>query len=371
MKHKHKHILGIFALASLFFGKTEVHGQGEQNRTLQPGDEVVITVFGEDKLSTEARIGESGSVELPLIGSVILGGKSVKDATAEITQKLAGGFVVDPKVTLVVTGASMAETMVLGHVRKPGAVELPGDRPINLLTAIAIAGGFDENANKGSVSVRRSVDGKDKVFRLDARKLAADESADPFLIQANDIISVPELMMDSITVMGQVKNPGIVEVPVGDSLDVLTVLATAGGLTEQADSFHIFVRRHENGHTNVHKIDADHLINNAKAKTFRVKAGDVVTIPVRTQETVSVMGEVNKPGLISLPNDKPLTLLDAIAAAGGYTRIANPKRILLKRSIEGEKKVYQINGKRLAGDNDADPVQLLPNDVITVGESFF
>ena len=354
MKHKHKHILGIFALASLFFGKTEVHGQGEQNRTLQPGDEVVITVFGEDKLSTEARIGESGSVELPLIGSVTLGGKSVKDATAEITQKLAGGFVVDPKVTLVVTGASMAETMVLGHVRKPGAVELPGDRPINLLTAIAIAGGFDENANKGSVSIRRSVNGKDKVFRLDARKLAADESADPFLIQANDIISVPELMMDSITVMGQVEKPGIVEVPVGDSLDVLTVLATAGGLKEQADSFHIFVRRHENGHTNVHKIDAD-----------------VVTIPVRPQETVTVMGEVNKPGLISLPNDKPLTLLDAIAAAGGYTRIANPKRIILKRSIEGEKKVYQINGKRLAGDNEADPLQLLPNDVITVGESFF
>ena len=64
-------------------------------------------------------------------------------------------------------------------------------------------------------------------------------------------------------------------------------------------------------------------------------------------------------------------LLDAIAAAGGYSDVANPKRITVRRKVEGEEKLYQIDGRRLASDPKARPFIVLPDDLITVAESFF
>jgi hypothetical protein len=62
--------------------------------------------------------------------------------------------------------------------------------------------------------------------------------------------------------------------------------------------------------------------------------------------------------------------LRAVGTAGGYTRIAVPAKITLKRTVDGRESVIKLNAKRMASEN-VSTFEILPGDVITVGESIF
>ena len=72
-----------------------------------------------------------------------------------------------------------------------------------------------------------------------------------------------------------------------------------------------------------------------------------------------------------MPEGSPggIDLLEAIAMAGGYTRIAAPGRISVRRQTNGGDQVQQVDAKRVAKGGGAFRVQ--PGDTITVGESIF
>jgi len=61
-----------------------------------------------------------------------------------------------------------------------------------LLGAVAMAGGFTRIADPGRVSVRRNVDGKDVILRVNAKDLEKNGNVKPFLVQPGDAITVPE-----------------------------------------------------------------------------------------------------------------------------------------------------------------------------------
>ena len=82
----------------------------------------------------------------------------------------------------------------------------------------------------------------------------------------------------------------------------------------------------------------------------------------------TMLGQINRPGSYEMPDGSPegIGLLEAVAMAGGYTRIAAPERISVKR----ENHVFRVNGKRLArGSRESFTVR--PGDTVTVGESIF
>jgi polysaccharide export outer membrane protein len=160
--------------------------------SLQSNDLIRITVFQEDDLTTETRISKSGSIRFPLIGSVTLRGKSVDDATAEIRNRLNKDYIIDPQVTLTVLSYARQWVTVLGEVQKPGQVEIPPEGGLDLLGAIALAGGYTRVANPGRVIVRREVDGRDVVLQVNAKELARDVRVKQFMVQAGDRISVGE-----------------------------------------------------------------------------------------------------------------------------------------------------------------------------------
>jgi polysaccharide export outer membrane protein len=87
----------------------------------------------------------------------------------------------------------------------------------------------------------------------------------------------------------------------------------------------------------------------------------------------TVLGQVNRPGSYEMPEGDPsgVDLLEAIAMAGGYTRIAAPERISVRRSSSsGSDQLIRVDAKRLAhGKGQSFRVQ--PGDTITVGESIF
>ena len=85
----------------------------------------------------------------------------------------------------------------------------------------------------------------------------------------------------------------------------------------------------------------------------------------------TVLGQVQRPGTYRFPEQQELDLLQVIGIAGGYTRLADPGRIIIKRRIDGSAKTFRLDGKRLARGESGEPFSIISGDVITVGERLF
>ncbi len=117
---------------------------------LQPGDKIKVTVFGEDRLSGEYEIDAAGYVSLPLAGTVKAAGLSKPQMEQTLAKKFSGEYLRDPKVTVDI--ASFRPFYILGEVDKPG--EYPFKNGLNVMTAIALAGGSTYRANLSSVQIQ-------------------------------------------------------------------------------------------------------------------------------------------------------------------------------------------------------------------------
>lgn len=90
-----------------------------------------------------------------------------------------------------------------------------------------------------------------------------------------------------------------------------------------------------------------------------------------TKRLFTVLGQVQRPGTYRFPGNQPLNLLQVIGIAGGYTRLADTRRITVKRQNDGRETVLVFDAKRMAREGRAEPVSVLAGDIITVGERFF
>jgi len=97
-----------------------------------------------------------------------------------------------------------------------------------------------------------------------------------------------------------------------------------------------------------------------------------VTLLSYAKRRFSILGQVNRPGSIDMPDSSPegIDLLEAIALAGGYTRIASPERITVRRQSASGDQIFKVNAKRFTkGKGGGFLVE--PGDTINVGESIF
>jgi len=108
--------------------------------------------------------------------------------------------------------------------------------------------------------------------------------------------------------------------------------------------------------------DRDYLVN-----------PQVTLIVVRYAErSVNVIGSVNVPQAVPFPSERGLTLLDAIARAGGFNRLADRSKVSITRTDDsGVSRTFTVNAERLIDGNTANLYQLQVNDVINVPEKFF
>ncbi|MET3470185.1 MULTISPECIES: polysaccharide biosynthesis/export family protein [unclassified Novosphingobium] len=115
------------------------------------GDKLRITVFNEPTLTGEYNVTSTGAVAFPLIGVVQAGNHTIDDVTHEITGRLAGAYVNDPRVSVEVL--NYRPFYILGEVNKPG--EYPYASGMTVEQAIAKAGGFTYRANEKTAFLRR------------------------------------------------------------------------------------------------------------------------------------------------------------------------------------------------------------------------
>ena len=90
-----------------------------------------------------------------------------------------------------------------------------------------------------------------------------------------------------------------------------------------------------------------------------------------TRRMYSVLGKVNRPGRFELGGAESINILEALAEAGGAAPTANLRRVVIQRMVDGELKRYEVDARLEAGDKQAKPFNIEPNDIITVPESKF
>jgi polysaccharide export outer membrane protein len=156
---------------------------------LTTDDQIAIEVYGEDELRGAVRLNADGAVSLPLLGSVNLAGLTLNQAAARLTELYGKDYLVNPKVNVILIGYAKRRFAVLGQVNRPGSYEMPEGSPggIDVLEAIAIAGGYTRIAAPERISIKR----RDQILRVDAKRLAR-AGGKSFRVQPGDTITVGE-----------------------------------------------------------------------------------------------------------------------------------------------------------------------------------
>jgi protein involved in polysaccharide export with SLBB domain len=329
--------------AMLLVGCVINWGAGQSPETevyrLAPGDLITITVLGEPLLSGDQLIGPDGTIRLPLIGTVRAAGLTLDELTERLTQSLRR-FLRDPKVVIALKQLPplFRRVYVLGAVKIPGSYALPVGGAATVIDAIALAGGFSEDADMERVRVFQK-DGR--VMTINLKNFQADGfRGNGMTLQPGDLVWVPPAFV-RVNVAGAVNLPGFHPVPTQTTL--LDVLARAGGVKDPS----AVIKVYRNG---MEILSVPWLkLSEGAVVPIALQEGDTVIAAVKEVAGVIVTGAgVQRPGMFNLVGR--VTVLGALSMAGV---IADSRRPLRVRLLRENKEIAQVQW------NSATPAQEL------------
>lgn len=163
--------------------------EGGTNYRIGAQDLVEVSVFGVEDLNKQVRVNSNGEISLPLIGTVMAGGKTVPELEAEIAERFSAGYLQDPQVSVFVKEFTSQRITMGGAVKDVGIFPLTAKT--TLLQALSMAGGLTDLADPGGIVLFRTVDGKRMAAVYDVREITAGRMDDPE-IYGDDIIMVEQ-----------------------------------------------------------------------------------------------------------------------------------------------------------------------------------
>lgn len=194
---------------------------------LGPGDTVHVTVFGQADLTTDARLSERGTIDMPLVGQVRIGGETSADAARTIAAALKKGqFLKQPQVTVALTAVRSRQVSLLGMVAHPGRYPIE-EAHLAIADVIAAAGGI---APGGSDTVTVIRDGETQKVNA----LAGD-----FFLKPGDTVYVDRAPV--FYIYGEVTRSGAY--PVTPNMTVMQAISVGGGITPRGSDRRVKLRR--------------------------------------------------------------------------------------------------------------------------------
>jgi protein involved in polysaccharide export with SLBB domain len=157
--------------------------------TLGSGDVFHVRVFREASLSGDFMVGADGSIQYPLLGVLRVEGLTTGDVATKIRSALAGSYLKEPHVTVLLKETKSKRVLVLGQVQKPGTFAFLDD--MTIVEAITLAGGFTKIAAPDAVQVTRMVDGEDQTHTVALDRIVKGRASN-FGLAPGDIVFVPE-----------------------------------------------------------------------------------------------------------------------------------------------------------------------------------
>jgi polysaccharide export outer membrane protein len=161
---------------------------------INPGDDIEVMVWGDDRLQRTVRVLPDGTFAFPLVGQIVAAGQLPSDLERIISAALQPQYRGQvPQVTVSVKNPNGYQFSVVGKVNSPGTYT-PG-RYVNALEAISIAGGPTQFASVGNVSILRKSGTQLQIIRVRMNVLKGDVSglnpSDIPFIQSGDTLVVP------------------------------------------------------------------------------------------------------------------------------------------------------------------------------------
>jgi polysaccharide export outer membrane protein len=253
--------------------------QTGQEAFIGPKDLLEIKVVELPELNLAVRVSEDGSITLPLIGRVELGGLTKDAAERKIAALLAEKYVNNPQVSVFIKEYQSNRVALIGAVKTPGMYEMIGS--MNLLELISKAGGFTDNTGNDLYVTREGKDGIQVklTINLDDLIINGNQSLN-IPLQPRDIVTVPVDKIIQIYVWGEVKNPGALSVKLSKNITLMQAIAQAGGTTATAKKSAVVIKRKDEktGKDIQIKVNLNDIIK-GKTPDPPLKEGDVVYVP--------------------------------------------------------------------------------------------
>lgn len=325
-------------------------------QNLRIGDTVALRVPGEQALSVDLKIDRQGQIILPEIGAVAVAGLALPEAERRVRIALSRVYRDLDRLSLSLKERRLLVT-VLGYVKNPGPVEIPGDATVQL--AITAAGGLIQGAQLDRLRLQRgqtetNFDYKRYLDSGDPVLLPALEPLDTIFVPASPRTGNVQIDFDgrtlseagdggedrsSIKVFGEVNKPGIFAFKPGSN--AIDLIMRAGGVTRYASVEQI--RIITKGQPSIFNLQT--FLDSGKTSLLpELTEGATIFVPKQLEEirsgknTVYVMGEVAKPGAF---DSKPgAGFIDILANSGGPTRFADTRQI---RLIKADGKVVMVD----------------------------
>lgn len=163
---------------------------------IEPLDLIKIQIYQEPDLNRDVRVTQEGAVSLPLIGELRVAGKTVRRVEETIRKLYDDNFLVNPQVTVAVIEYSRKTVQVLGAVSNAGAIPFQPEQPMDVIEAVAKAGGFTRLANRKQVRLTRmGEDGAIKNFIIDMDALIQGSKNESWMLRKGDVVYVPERIL--------------------------------------------------------------------------------------------------------------------------------------------------------------------------------
>jgi polysaccharide export outer membrane protein len=224
------------ALALLAWGARSAAAQdavAAGDYVIGPKDVLTVSVLELPELNGDRRVSDAGSIDLPMIGEVFVGGLTPSEVRERIGSLLMKCCVNRANVTITVKEFNNKPVSVLGAVLRPGTLSISGRW--TLIKAITAAGGLSDRAGKKILVLRRADNGLSDTLEISTQDLF--ESATPLWnipIYPADVINVVPRSTYSVFCLGEVKNSGAIQFDSEDRMTLLSVIAKAGGLSDRA-----------------------------------------------------------------------------------------------------------------------------------------
>ena len=159
---------------------------------ISAADLISVTVYQDAEMSRKVRVNANGTVSMPLIGAVKVGGMTLIEAQVAIESKL-GKFLVSPQVSLFIEDYGNKTIFVMGEVTKPGSYPIPTESRMTVLEAISTAGGFTPIAAQDRARVLRNVNGASVTYTINTKEITQQgQKEKDMVLEPNDIIYVPQ-----------------------------------------------------------------------------------------------------------------------------------------------------------------------------------
>jgi polysaccharide export outer membrane protein len=157
--------------------------------TIGAGDVLDISVWNNEALTKQVTVMPDGKIHFPLIGEVVVGGKTISLLRKELEDRISP-FVPSPNLTVMVQQINSMLIYVIGKVNNPGRFVL--NTNVNVLQALAMAGGLNPFAKRNDIKIFRKTNDKNIIFEFEYDKVTEGEDLKQNIeLERGDVVVVP------------------------------------------------------------------------------------------------------------------------------------------------------------------------------------